>query len=175
MKKHALLLLILIITANMTGCAKPYYPPTQEDADSFLKDNRDDIDVIVNYLQSIETEGDSAFFNFGIAKDTVFYEFEDHDILSEGVKTCLHHLRSNGCEHISMHKDDNTIYFEIWHRTMGDVGCGIACTLDGQGFPKVQFQTECKPISDGWFYYYTDYEAYRIDPSKYDEMWDNKN
>lgn len=171
MKKRALLLLILILTTFMVGCTRSYYPPSSEDADLFLKNNRNDIDVIVNYLQTIETEDDSAFFNFGITKDTVFYELEDHDIPSDDVKTSLRHLKSNGCVDISMHKDDNTIYFEIWHRTMGDVGCGIARTLDGQGFPKVQFQTECKPISDGWFYYYTDYEAYRIDPSKYDEMW----
>lgn len=165
------LFFILLIVAFMTGCMKSFNPPSIEDTDSFLKDNRDDIDVIVDYLQSIETEDDSVFFNFSITKDTVFYDFEDHDILSDDVKTSLRHLKSNGCEVISMHKDDNTIYFEIWHRTMGDVGCGIARTLDGQGFPKVQFQTECKPISDGWFYYNTDYEAYRIDTSKYDEMW----
>ena len=169
------LLFILLIAVFLTGCMKSYNPPSSEDADIFLKDNRDDIDVIVDYLQSIETENDSVFFNFSITKETVFYDFEDHDILSDDVKTSLRYLKSNGCEVISMHKDDNTIYFEIWHRTMGDVGCGIACTLDGQGFPKVQFQTECKPISDGWFYYYTDYEAYRIDPSKYDEMWETQN
>lgn len=165
-------LFLLVIVVLLSGCTKSFNPPSAEDADLFLKINRDDIDTIVQYLHVIETDDDSVFID---GTDYAFYEFEDHKILSDEVKASLRHLKSNGCEDISMQKDDNTICFEIWSRTMGNVGCGIACTLDGHGFPKVQFQTACKPISDGWFYYYTDYEAYRINPSKYDEMWENQN
>ena len=165
MKKVLWMLLIAVL---ISGCANSYNPPSPEDADSFLKSNRNDIDVIVNYIQAIKTEGNSVFID---KTDAVFYEFKDHDILSDDVKTSLRRLRSNGCECLALLKDDNTIYFEIWSRTVDGVGCGIARTLDEQGFPKVQFQTECKPISDGWFYYYTDYEAYRIDSKRYDEMW----
>lgn len=154
----------------LAGCFKPFTPPSPEDADAFLKNYQSDIDAVVNYLESIDTEDDSLYLNrrYGTM---VSYEFQDHDILSADVRASIQRLWSAGCEIISMQKDNNTVRFEIWSRTMGDVGCGISRTLDGQGFPKVQFQTKCEPISDGWFYYYTDYEEYRSNRSKYDEMW----
>ncbi len=165
--KKSLLAVLLSMALLLVGCGFRYDPPSAEDANVFLAQNREDINIIVDYLK--ELEYDSAF----VDKDNgeIFYEFKYHTIESKDVKTGIRHLWSSGCEHISIRKKDNTIYFEIWSRTMGDVACGISCTIDGNVYPKVEFQTECEPISDGWFYYYADYEEYRANRSKYDEMW----
>lgn len=157
MKRIKFMILMLLLTVFILGCVKPFIPPTLEDADQFLKNNRHDIDVAVNYLKSIDTEDNSVYIK-GI---TISYEFEDHIVSDEEIKRSLQHLWNAGCELICIQKEKNTISFEIWSRTMGDVSCGISCTIDGQGYPRAEFQTVCTPISDGWFYYYADYEEYR--------------
>lgn len=166
-KKKSLLAVFLSMALLLVGCSFRYDPPSVEEANVFLAQHQEDINIIVDYLK--ELDYDSAF----VDKDNgeIFYEFEYHKIESKDVKTGIRHLWSSGCEHISIQKEDNTIYFEIWSRTMGDVDCGISCTIDGNGYPKVQFQTECEPIFEGWFYYFADYEEYRANRSKYDEMW----
>lgn len=156
--KKQLLLLMLMLVFILPGCTHYYDPPTPEDADTFLKNNLHDIEVIVDYLKALDT--DHAYI--GRNQSTVFFEFEHHDIIQEDVRDSLGQLWSNGCESITIRRRDNTVYFEIWGRTRGNVSCGIACTLDGQGLPKAELQTECTPISNGWFYYFADYEEYRI-------------
>ena len=165
-KLYRFLLLFLLFDCCVIGCTRFLTPPTSEEADKFLKNNWHDIDAVVNYLRTIDAE--YAF----VVGTTISYEFTDHEIIQEDVKTCLQRLWRAGCKLISIQNGDNTIYFEIWNRIYGDVGCGIACTINGQGFPKVEMQTECKLISFGWFYYLADYEEYRKSPSKYDKMWD---
>ncbi len=160
------LLLLLLFDCFLIGCTRFFTPPTAEEADAFLKSNWHDIDTAVNYLKAIDT--DIAF----VVGTTVKYEFKDHEIVQEDVKTCFQHLWNAGCELISYDVGDNTISFEIWNTTFGNVGCGIACTINGKGFPKAEMQTECKLISYGWYYFVADYEEYRKSPSKYDEMWD---
>ena len=163
-----LLLLMAALDCCVSNCTHYYDPPTTEDVDAFLKSNRQDMETVVDYLQSL----DADFAAMDKNETTVFYDFEDHAIAQEDVINSLRCLWRAGCEHNSLNVHENTVYFETWYRTRGDVGCGIARTLNGRGFPKVQFQTECRPISDGWFYYFTDYEKYRTAPSRYDAMWD---
>ncbi len=168
MKRINLLLVMLMLAAFLSGCAEFSDPPLLEDADLFLKNNQHDLDVVVNFLKTIDA--DHAFISR--YETTVFYEFEDHEIISDEVRTSLRNLWSAGCLTISINHSNNTVFFEIWKRTIGDVSGGVSCTLDGHGYPKAEFQTECTPISNGWFYYLADYEEYRKSPSKYDEMWD---
>ena len=164
------LLLVLLMTASscVSGCTHYYDPPTPEEADAFLKKNQPDIDLVVDCLRSIDAESAHIDRN----STTIWYAFEHHDILEQDVIASLQRLWKAGCEAISIDHRKNTISFEIWYRTRGDIGCGIACPIDGQGYPKAEMQTECTPISGGWFHYVADYEKYRISPSKYDEMWD---
>ena len=169
MAKRVSFVLILGLILIFLGCNEFSQPPSPQDADAFLNTNRQDMDIIADFLIHIDTEHDLVFIDRD--KTTVFFEFKQNDILSEDAKDALKRLRHAGCGSISLHKRDNTISFMIWSRTMGSVDCNIARTLDGEGLPVVQFQTECIPISDGWYYCYADYEAYRINPSKYDEMW----
>lgn len=172
--KRALLqhLLVLLMMASncVAKCTRYYDPPTPEDADEFFKNNQQAIDIVVDYLRSIDAE--SAHIDR--SSTTVWYAFEHHDITETDVIDGLRRLWKAGCEAISISYGRNTISFEIWYRTRGDIGCGIACTIDGRGYPKAELQTECTPISDGWFHYVADYEKYRISPSKYDAMWNGE-
>lgn len=149
-----------------SSCSLRYTAPSAEDAKKFLDRNRDSIEIIVDYLA--ELESDLAF----IDKDdeTIFYDFERHEIPSEEVKTCIDRLWRSGCIHISKQnvQETDTISFEIWHRTMGDADCGIACTISGQGKPYTEFQISCESIDETWFYYYDNYEEYRQNPARYE-------
>lgn len=169
MKNLASIILILSFILILLGCNEFSQQPSPQDAEVFLNNNRQDMDTIASFLINIETEDNLVFIDKD--KTTVYFEFKQNDILSKDAKEALKRLRHKGCESIELNKRDNTISFMIWSRTMGSVDCNIARTLDGEGLPVVQFQTECRPISDGWYYCFADYEAYRIDPSKYDEMW----
>lgn len=153
----------LLLALLLSGCFLRNDGPTAEEAKAFLSGSREEIDLVVGYLK--ELGYDSVFIDKG--KDKAFYEYEWHDISSENIIASLHRLWAAGCR--SIYKDDNTISFETWRRTRGDVDCGIACTTDRQGAPKTQYQTRCEEIGDGWFYYYDDYEEYRKDPSKNEE------
>lgn len=159
--KEIVMTVLLLLALLLSGCSLRSDGPTAEDAKAFLSGYREEIDLVVDYLK--ELGNDSVLIHKGKA----FYEFEWHDISSENIIASLHRLGAAGCR--SIYNDDNTISFEIWRRTRGDVDCGIACTTDRQGAPKTQYQTRCEEIGDGWFYYYDDYEEYRKDPSKYEE------
>lgn len=169
MKKWLNLLLPLALVFFASGC-KYFDPPKPETVATFLENNQHDLDAVVDYLKNLDT--DHAYIHK--YAETVFYEFEYHEIVSDEIKICLQHLWEAGCDDITIENRDNTVYFELWSRTRGGVSCGISCTLNGHGLPKAEYQTECTPISNGWFYYLSDYEEHRKNPSKYDEMWDVK-
>ncbi len=158
--KVSILIVLLLCAVLFSGCALlNWEPPTAADTKVFLEQHQVDIDVVVEYMKGLNC--DSAYIDND--DGTVFYEFEDHEISSEKVKSSIHHLWRAGCNNIWKHNDqgENTIGLELWYRTIGDVDCGIACTIDGQGTPITEFQTECVKITDEWFYFYDDYEAYR--------------
>ena len=161
--KKTVMAVWLLMALLLSGCSLRNDGPTAEEAKAFLSGHREEIDLVVDYLK--ELGYDSILIDKG--KEEAFYEFEWHDISSENVITSLNSLWAAGCR--SIYKDDNTISFEIWCRTRGDVDCGIACTINRRGAPKTQYQTRCEEIGDGWFYYYDDYEEYRKDPSKNEE------
>ena len=148
-----------------TGVSLRPDPPTAEEAKAFLTRHRDDIGIVVEYLKDLDQ--DYASIKYIYNHGTVFYDYVDHDISSKEVTASLRRLWFAGCTTIG--KNDNTISFMIWTHIIYDVDCGIACTIDGQGTPKTEFQTKLKQIGDGWFYYYDDYEEYRAHPSKYEE------
>ena len=160
-KSSITVLLSVALLFVIVSCNFRFEPPSAEEAKAFLSRHREDIDIIVNYLK--ELEYDSAFIDVDKDSGRIFYEFDWHEIPSVNVKNSIYRLRISGCCQISKDakQEINTISFMIWTRTMGSVDCGIACTMNGQGKPKTEFQVSCEEIGDGWFYYYDDYEEYR--------------
>lgn len=162
--KNWLLILLLAFALLLSGCTVDRSdPPSTEDAKAFLEHHKDDIDIIVEYLRGLKAD----LASISNANGTIFYEFENHDIESKNVKMSIRHLWSAGCKSICKNdrRGNNSISIEIWCRTIGDVDCGIACTIDGQGTPKTEFQIECEKIAEDWFYYFDDYEEYRNHPT----------
>ena len=146
-------------------------PPSSADQREFLDQHREDIDLLVAYLMDLEYE--DVFMDKRLNHDPgkVFYELAYHDISSPEVEAGVRRLWRAGC--LKIRKDDrgenNTIFFELWSRTVGGENCGIALTINGQGTPKTEFQILHEEIGDGWFYVYNDDEEYRCHPKQYEE------
>lgn len=157
--KKRLLIALFAFILLLSGCA--FNPPSAEDAKVFLTQNQSEIDVIVEYLRGLNA--DSVLISN--ASGTIFYDFEDHEIESNGVQASIRHLWGAGCKSIYKSDRNNAISFEIWYQSVGGEDCGIACTIDGQGVPKTEYQIRCELITDNWFYYFDDYEEYRKHPT----------
>ena len=159
--------MMLIVLMFLSSCSIFPEPPSASEVKEFLMQNREDIDIVANYLKELECEG--AF----ITKNdrTIFYEFSNHEISSKKVSTSLRNLWRAGCLRISKNdrQGENTIYFELWHTTVESSDCGIACTINGRGKPKTEFQVSCEQLEEEWFYCYDNYEEYRTHPSNYGE------
>ena len=170
-EKTTAIIMLLTAILLLSACSFRDDPPSADEARRFLNENREDIDRLVEYMMSMEY--DDIFISKPLNRNPgkVFYEFEWHDISSKEVIASVRGLWRAGCTIIQ--KDDqnenNTIFFMIWQPMWGERDCGIAITINGHGTPKTQFQTRHAEIGDGWFYYFNDYEEYRIHPSQYAE------
>ena len=158
--------IVLPMIFLFSGCTLHNAAPSAKDATDFLNQNRNEIDVVVDYLTEIE----SGIICINDDDGMIFYNYEYHKILSNDLLSCINCLWRAGCKKISKENVQGTvtISFEIWSRTMGDADCGIACTVDGQGKPITEFQISCEPIDETWFYYFDDYEEYRQSQTQYD-------
>jgi hypothetical protein len=46
---------------------------------------------------------------------------------------------------------------------MNDVGCGVACAINDQDLPDIQYVTELLPMeNEGWYYYVSDFNQWRL-------------
>lgn len=161
-----LLLLLMIPVVFLCGCRDFAKPMTADEVLEFLEENHADIELVRDYLRDLPCE--SAYISNG--DGSVFYEFASHEIQSREVKGAVRRLWREGCEEILMGREEetgrNTISFQLWHRTIGSLDGGLACTVDGTGVPHVQFQTAYEDLGGGWFWYYADYEAWRTLPQE---------
>lgn len=171
MKKLFLILAFFAVALLLPGCSilnEFREPPSSAEAKEFLTKHRDEIDCVVEYLKELDC--DDAWIHGG--GGSIFYEFDDHLISSAKVRSSVRKLWLAGCSDIS--KDDenenNTISFTFFSRTRGSIDCEIACTINGSGAPKTQFQIYREEIGDGWYYVYNDYEEWRCHPKQYEEF-----
>lgn len=156
-KRFLVIIVAFALCIVLPGCNTER--PTSSDMTSSLLSNREHYETLTKYLNELQFDYVSIRSDDG----TVFYGFSDHEIESDIVRASICSLWKNGCEFVC--KDatngNNTIWFQLWHRTRGGLDCGIACTIDGTGTPSVEFQTELEEIDEGWYYYFSDYEKYR--------------
>ncbi len=162
----ALFLLLTIPVVFLCGCRDFAEPMTADEVLGFLEENRADAELVRDYLRDLPCE--DAFISN--SDGFIFYEFASHEIRSEEVKAAVRRLWRKGCEEVSMGREEktgrNTISFQLWHRTIGSLDGGLACTVDGTGVPHVQFQTAYEDFGNGWFWYYADYETWRNLPQE---------
>ena len=166
MKRTLLAIALIIIAVSLvSGCSLLELQgeqPSVESLSELLRENKADFETVANYL--ICLDGD-AFIDKN--DGTVFVNFSYQQVSPADVANSVSRLFTLGCKSISTLYANNTISFEFWNRTRGDVSCGIACTISGDGTPEAEFQTERTEICDGWFYYYADYEQYRVNRGHY--------
>lgn len=151
-------LIIVICCILFSGCSSK--APKAADMSASLVGNRADYKIVADYLR--ELDYDHAFISS--SDGHCFYGLKFHFIESDEVRTSIENLWRNGCERICKDAENGnqTIWFQLWHRTRGSLDCGLACTINGRGLPQAEFQTYCEEIASGWFYYFSDYEEYRI-------------
>ena len=119
-----------------------------------LEENRSDIDIITDYLIN------SGYTNVYIqnASGMIVADQENVYIIDSVVFDAINRVLDN---YILINKLGNTIYLLQW-RTAQDIGCGVAYTINGIDAPEIEFATKLVPLSDeGWYYYVSDYNAWR--------------
>lgn len=132
--------------------------PGIEAAESHFQRDLNDLQNMVQWMLSTEYES-IAFWRWN---NFMLAELE-HLPIDESIRPTLDRLYHNGYQFISMDREENTIVFEYWSRTMGNQSCGLAYALDEESMPIIQFMTEIEPLSaKGWYYYFTDYETWRV-------------
>lgn len=153
----ALILLGLFSIIILSGCFVQEEPGI-ETAESHLQRDLNDLQNMVQWMLSTEYES-IAFWR----RDNFMLAELEHLSIDESIRPTLDRLYHNGYQFISMDREENTIVFEYWSRTMGDQSCGLAYVLDEESQPEVQFIIESEPLSvKGWYYFFTDYEEWRV-------------
>ena len=157
MKKLIAVIVILVLSLIPSSCFKS--PPSAEDIEAFMKENRNDILLVNEYLLEIEGRHAIIWDN----KGTILIDLCDQQIENDAVKKALRFLWQSRCYRIVKYDEDNAIAYHIWSRTMGGVSCGFVYAIDHTRSPKVQYLTKLIPLSeDGWYYYLADYEEWRV-------------
>ena len=100
-------------------------------------------------------------------EESMWADFEYVEVENVDVADSIHSLLRGRCQHISKSTSDNMICFVLWTSLVFDECAGIAMSLDGVNPPKPEFCTELVKINDsGWYYYYSDYETWRVEQTQ---------
>ncbi len=156
--------LIILITINRS-CQQDL--PTEEEGEAWLNDSFDSLTVVANYLETYDyplilIKSADGKMNLLLSE---IVEIDDRK-----VNEAIADLFSRGIKSISMDEEDNCIAFDWWRNQFG-VCVGLAYSLDGTDDFEIQYMTKRVPLSkERWYYFVDDYETYRSDPSKYDEL-----
>ena len=136
-------------------------PPDYKDVTQYYEANHESLEAVAQYLRAI----DDNYQAYDRYTKPVLYA-NANGISLEQIQKQLESLWQTGCEDVIKDNTntDNTISFQLWHRESRQAECGIACTVNGEGQPHVQFQIEVKEIAPGWYYYYANYELFRSKP-----------
>ena len=141
-----LILSILSLVSKVLICISM---PDVSSAQQQLENNRGDIEIITDFMIN---SGHSDFYIHD-STGIVSADLEDIRILDSTVYEAINRVLE---DYIMINKFGNTIYLLQW-RSMQDIGCGIAYSINGTSKPEIQYATELIPISeDGWFYYVSD-------------------
>lgn len=161
MKKLGILISIILILFCCTSCCSNKSIPGPEDASVFLRENRDDIDLIVSHILNQDCK---TFLVYNTSEassaqiDLEKVQIEDGDVVGS-----IRSLSQKGCYRIYKNIEWNCIEFSMWKRTRGEINCGFLYVLCSDQLPEVQFQTELIPLQEkGWYYYKAEYNKWRV-------------
>ena len=150
MKKLAAVIIVLVLTLIPESCLRQ--PPNVEEVESFMNKNWESIVLVNNYLLKLGNKNYIALFNHSL-------QIEDKE---EDVIIAIRSLERGGCYAVSKSVEDNSIHYEMWRRTIGEVDCGFVYAIDHTRPPEIQYQTKLVPLSiEGWYYYVASYVEWR--------------
>lgn len=151
-----LFLIIGLLVALLAGCKDINSPPSIPSVQKRYQDYSKDIQIVVDFLSSSNFEDVYISDNGG----TMLADLNEVPIEDPSVSKAIDSIIDDKAyQHIN--KNGNTISLLQW-KGIRDIGCGIAYTINGIDAPEIEFATQIIPLSDdGWFYYVSDYNAWR--------------
>lgn len=153
----SIVLFLLVISLVLTGCVKEE-PPSIDVVQQYFQDNRDDIQVVVDYMLSTNYE----YIVIKSDDGSIWADYEETAIHSENVQRSLKNLLNTGY-FLKFKKWENTIDIMCWMAFVVEIDCGIAYTINGVDEPEIEYATEMIPLNEnGWYYYVSDYEQWRV-------------
>ena len=163
MKKAGILLVAaaaVLMAFLFLGCGRGTTPPTADDIEEILEENKEDFLLITKYL--MESDGDCFIDKTDgtiFRSETFSYEkIEEKEIIK-----CISRLKTHA-KFKMISKHDNTIEFYIWGHWIQPIECGAAYSIDGSGELSIQFLLRQEPLSEpGWYYYYADDNEWRVE------------
>ena len=142
-----------IVTASL-------FPPDKEKMEKCFQQDRDDLNVIADYLSNLEysyVSIDESNVESGVmfTGAYTFYQKIDDKTVLKSLKRLL-----NNKNYTAIGKNGNTVFFEKWNFLQKERG--IAVSVNKKEPPSVEFLIKSEPLSEiGWYYYEADYEEYR--------------
>lgn len=174
MKKSRLIAAILVIATLLTslsGCSlydmyRQYRlerdtPPSYSQVEQIFQRDRTDLEILKCFFSSrcVDDEDLGIYITMSQVKKGI----KKHKIDDMNVITAVTRLKNEG--YVSVGGSAEESQFVLWIG-ISDLSCGIAYLAKGDELD-IQFVDIVLPLSEeGWYYYTTDYEKFRINYSK---------
>lgn len=157
-RKIIALVFALSLLLLLFGCSRAENYPGIQYAEAHLQQDKEALQTLVQWLQDSEY----SFIVFNGKDDTMFIEFEDIPIPEDIHPTLDRLFKNNKYNTIIKDEEEKTVQFLYW-TSFFEKDCGLLYALDKTVQPSAQYMTQCEPLSvDGWYYYFSDYNKWRI-------------
>lgn len=151
-----LILILLVFPFLVIQLSTINSPPSLDEVQLFFDNNREDILLIASFL--IDSGYDNIYISDSSAQ--VKADFVDLAISDDRVCNAIDHLLKGGT-FSEISKLGGTISFLQW-KGPRDIGCGVIYSTNIEKSIDNEWLTELSPLSDThWFYYVSDYNAWR--------------
>ena len=147
---------MIVLLLLMTNLLSINTPPATDTVQKCFDENREDIFLLVSFMNKL------GFNDIYISNTSgqVIADYSTLEFTNNEVCNAICRLLENK-KYIRISKMGQTISFLQW-TGLRDVGCGIIYSEDIEESIDREFLTDLVPLSDeGWFYYISDYSAWR--------------
>lgn len=166
-KKVFVIVAIVIVCLGFLIGIRYLLTSYNERAESLIQNNGDDLQIIADYLMSIDCDAihiesaDETMLLMLRSSDSIYATIEKEyvSISAEEVNRAIKTVMGKGCNTIN--KNGDTIEFLMWTK-FTDFGAGLVYYTGSDGTPNIQFLTKLEQLPrEGWYYYEEDYNDWR--------------
>lgn len=145
MKRILVLVLCFMLLLGMSACCFVRKTPDIESVNKLYSDNKEDIDIVVNFL----ADSEYATIIINDSSGTMSADFQRIDIPDVDIRAVINHLIDE--EVVEMfYKTDGDIQVNIYHHK--ETEYWMARSLYGT-IPSVTYATEIIPMNEeGWYF-----------------------